>query len=81
MEAAGVFAALASTEARDSPYPLYAALHELGEAVEPVPGYLLVAHFCLGAARPNSKARRVSPARVLPPEPSRAGHSSSAAGG
>ena len=42
MDAAGILTALASPEGRADPYPLYAALHELGEAVQPAPGLVLV---------------------------------------
>ena len=42
MDAAGILTALASPEGRADPYPLYSALHELGEAVQPAPGLVLV---------------------------------------
>ena len=42
MDAAGILTALASPGGRADPYPLYSALHELGEAVEPAPGLVLV---------------------------------------
>ena len=42
MDAAAILTALASPEGRADPYPLYSALHELGEAVEPAPGLVLV---------------------------------------
>jgi cytochrome P450 len=45
MDAAGILTALASPGGRADPYPLYSALHELGEAVQPAPGLVLVAGY------------------------------------
>lgn len=45
MDAAGVFAELVSPGGRADPYPLYSALHELGEAVEPAPGSVVVVGY------------------------------------
>src|SRR6266516_2165559 len=45
MDAAGILTALLSPEGRADPYPLYAALHELGEAVEPAPGHVVAVGY------------------------------------
>jgi cytochrome P450 len=45
MDTAGIFTALFSPGGRADPYPLYSALHELGEAVEPVPGSVVVVGY------------------------------------
>lgn len=42
MEATEIFTALLAPEGRADPYPLYAALHELGEAVAVAPGVVVV---------------------------------------
>ena len=43
MDATEIFTALLEPAGKADPYPLYAALHELGEAVAPMPG-VVVAH-------------------------------------
>ncbi len=45
MDTAGIFTALFSPEGRADPYPLYSALHELGGAVEPVPGSVVAVGY------------------------------------
>jgi cytochrome P450 len=45
MDVTDVLTRLSSPEGRASPYPLYAALHEIGEAVETGPGDLLVVGY------------------------------------
>jgi len=45
MDAAGILTALVSPEGRADPYPLYSALHELGEAVEPAPGHVVAVGY------------------------------------
>jgi cytochrome P450 len=45
MDAAGIFAELITPAGRAEPYPLYSALHELGEAVEPAPGSVVVVGY------------------------------------
>lgn len=42
MDATEIFTALLAHEGRADPYPLYAALHELGEAVVIAPGAIVV---------------------------------------
>ncbi|GEM_PF-2654797 len=42
MDATEIFTALLAPEGRADPYPLYAALHELGEAVVIAPGAIVV---------------------------------------
>jgi cytochrome P450 len=42
MDATEIFAALLAPEGRADPYPLYAALHEMGEAVTVAPGAVVV---------------------------------------
>jgi cytochrome P450 len=45
MDATEVLTALGTSEGRADPYPLYAALHEMGEAIEIGPGDVLVAGY------------------------------------
>jgi cytochrome P450 len=45
VDAIQIFTALSSAEGRADPYPLYAALHELGEAVEITPGVVAVTGY------------------------------------
>ena len=45
MDTAEIFTALFSPAGRADPYPLYSALHELGEAVEPVPGSVVAVGY------------------------------------
>jgi cytochrome P450 len=45
MDAGTILTALFSPEGRADPYPLYAALHELGEVVEPAPGTAVVVGY------------------------------------
>ena len=45
MDAIEVLTRLGAPEGRANPYPLYAALHEIGEAVEAGPGEVLVVGY------------------------------------
>jgi cytochrome P450 len=45
MDAGTILTALFSPEGRADPYPLYAALHELGEVIEPAPGTVVVVGY------------------------------------
>jgi len=42
MDATEIFTALLEPAGKADPYPLYAALHQLGEAVQPMPGVVVV---------------------------------------
>jgi cytochrome P450 len=45
MDAIEILTALGTPAGRANPYPYYAALHELGEAVQPAPGMVIVAGY------------------------------------
>jgi cytochrome P450 len=45
MDAGTILTALFSPEGRADPYPLYAALHDLGEVIEPAPGTVVVVGY------------------------------------
>ena len=45
MDSIEILTALGTPAGRDNPYPYYAALHELGEAVRPGPGMVLVVGY------------------------------------
>src|SRR5215469_10906469 len=45
MDAVEIFTALGTPEGRANPYPLYAKLHELGEAVSPAAGAVIVVGY------------------------------------
>ena len=45
MNAVEIFTGLATPAGRANPYPLYAALHEMGEAISPAPGVFVVVGY------------------------------------
>jgi cytochrome P450 len=45
MDTIGILTALGTPEGRADPYPLYAALHEIGEVIQTGPGDLIVAGY------------------------------------
>ena len=55
-------AALSTAAGRADPYPYYARLHELGEAIRPAPGVVIVVGYdasdCARAALANVQAAR-----------------------
>jgi len=82
MDAMEALMALSTPEDKADPYPLYAALHELGEAVDLGPGGAITvglhgrvvrARSPAGAAGPGDWVRR--PATVARPGPGRPGTS------
>jgi cytochrome P450 len=60
MEAIEILTRLGTPEGRADPYPMYAALHELGEVIQPAPGQLIVIGYDANNAVLRDPGFRVS---------------------